>query len=53
MVDAVGLQLRIEAASDHLGDRDAQPGGTPTGKPMLRLLKLYLKSNHDGITIPS
>lgn len=49
----VGSVLDVDAASDELGDRDAEALRPLFEVPMLRGRELYLNTHHDGITIPS
>lgn len=49
----VRLQLRVDAPPHDFRDGHAQPLGAPFHLTMLRRVKLYLYSHHDGMIIPS
>lgn len=50
---AVALQLGADASANHLRDRDPEALRAAFDLPVLGRFKLYLKSHHDGISIPS
>ena len=49
----VAAELRVDAASDHLGDRYTQTLGAALEVLVLPGLELNLDPRHDGISIPS
>ncbi|HYN07713.1 MAG TPA: hypothetical protein VES67_10005 [Vicinamibacterales bacterium] len=52
-VRGIRLQVGLHAAADELGDRHPEAFGAPFDLPVLAGFKLYLKTYHDGMIIPS